>query len=124
MRPFPDVAGGRRPISADGGSDPVWSPTGQRLFFRPGGGLAGGLADGPEIWVADFSGGLRTATAEPYLSLPPGNSYEGNARNRLLDIAPDVRFVMIERTGVFGRTGDLVIVQNFFEELWGMERNE
>ena len=50
-------------------------------------------------------------------SLPPDNDYERNRRDRLFDVAPDGRFVMIERAGVFGRTGDLVIVQNFFEDL-------
>ena len=56
--------------------------------------------------------------------MPAINDYELNERNRLLDIAPDGRLVMIERSGVSGRTGDLVIVQNFFEELRGMGGND
>ena len=43
--------------------------------------------------------------------------HERNQRNRLYDVAPDGRFVMIQRPGTPDVSGDLVIVQNWFEEL-------
>lgn len=45
------------------------------------------------------------------------NDYEMNVRERLVDVAPGGRFVMIERAGVHGLSGHPVIVQNFFREL-------
>ena len=34
VRPFPDVQADRQRMSAEGGSDPVWSWDGSELFFR------------------------------------------------------------------------------------------
>ena len=50
-------------------------------------------------------------------NLPIQNDYETNARDRLIDVAPAGRFAMIERPTIFGYSGNLVILQNFFEEL-------
>jgi hypothetical protein len=36
VRPFPEVESGHRRISFDGGSRPVWSPSGQELFYLDG----------------------------------------------------------------------------------------
>ena len=56
---------------------------------------------------------LRTTTVE----LPLDKDYEVNSRNRLYDVSPDGRFVMIERAGGGDVSGDLIMVQNFFREL-------
>ncbi len=48
---------------------------------------------------------------------PAQNDYERNQRNRLYEVAPDGRFIVIQRLGTPDVSGDLVIVQNFFQEL-------
>ena len=36
VRPFPDVTKKQRQISVSGGDSPLWSPDGQKLFYRNG----------------------------------------------------------------------------------------
>jgi len=115
IRPFPDVAGSRWRISNDGGGAPVWSADGRTLFYRSMGGhgvvsadLTRGPTQGRVMW-----------------NLPEENNYEANDWNRLYDVSPDGRFIFIERAGgVSDVSGDLVIVQNFFEELKAKVGNE
>ncbi len=109
VRPFPNTAGGKWQISTDGGIEPAWSRDGSELFFRN--------LDGQSIEVADMQRGPSVATRQLLLNLPPQNDYERNQRNRLYDVAPDGRFVMIQRPGTPDVSGDLVVVQNWFEEL-------
>jgi serine/threonine-protein kinase len=109
VRPFPNTADGKWQISTDGGIEPAWSRDGSELFFRS--------LDGQSIEVADMQRGPSAAAREVLLNLPPQNDYERNQRNRLYDVAPDGRFVMIQRPGTPDVSGELVIVQNWFEEL-------
>ena len=39
VRPFPNVEEGKWQISRDGGTEPVWAPRGQELFYRNGGAM-------------------------------------------------------------------------------------
>lgn len=109
VRPFPNTADGKWQISTDGGNEPAWSRDGSELFFRS--------LDGQSISVADMRGGPSSASRRVLLNLPPQNDYEANQRNRLYDVAPDGRFVMLQRPGTPDVSGELVIVQNWFEEL-------
>jgi Tol biopolymer transport system component len=111
VRTFPDVTAGKWQISTDGGVEPVWSRNGQELYFRS--------ADGSAIEVADMRRGPNFVARRTLLTLPEQNDYEANARNRLIDVASDGRFVMIQRTGTPDVSGDLVVVQNWFAELKG-----
>ncbi len=36
VRPFPNVEGGKLQISSDGGTEPVWAPREEELFYRNG----------------------------------------------------------------------------------------
>ncbi len=109
LRPFPNTNDGKWLISGGGGIEPAWSADGRELFYR-------GLT-GQNIHVVDLTRGpssvLRTTTVE----LPLDKDYEVNSRNRLYDVSPDGRFVMIERAGGGDISGDLILVQNFFTEL-------
>ncbi len=109
IRPFPNTDDGKWLISGGGGIEPAWSADGLELFFRS--------LTGQSIHVVDLSRGpssvLRTTTVE----LPLDKDYEVNSRNRLYDVSPDGRFVMIERAGGGDVSGDLIMVQNFFREL-------
>jgi serine/threonine-protein kinase len=109
VRPFPNTADGKWQISTDGGIEPAWSHDGNELFFRN--------LDGQAMEVADMRRGPSTATKEVLFNLPAQNNYEVNQRNRLYDVAPDGRFVMLQRPGSPDVSGDLVVVQNWFVEL-------
>ena len=87
----------------------MWSRDGGRLYYRS--------PDFQTIMVADMSRGPNTVSRGVHSVLPSENNYESNPRNRLYDVAPDGRFVMLERAGTGDISGDLVIVQNFLEEL-------
>lgn len=110
VRPFPDILSRRRQVSTNGGTGPVWSREGATLFFR--------TLDQADILAVEIDDGLDAAASpRRLLRLPSENDYERNARDRIYDVGPDGRFVMIERKEGFGYSGNLVIVQNFFEEL-------
>ncbi len=109
VRPFPNSEDGKWQISTDGGAEPVWSADGRSLYYRS--------RDFQSIMVAAMSRGPNAVTRRTLVRLPGENNFEANPRNRLYDVAPDGRFVMIRRAGTGDISGDLVIVQNFFEEL-------
>jgi Tol biopolymer transport system component len=109
LRPFPDVNRGRWQLSTDGGLEPTWSASGRELYFRS--------IDGAEVRAADLSGGPSGASVRTLIRLPADDDFERNPRNRLYDVAPDGRFLMIQRAGTTDVSGDLVIVLNWFQEL-------
>ena len=107
VRPFPDVDSARIPISAGGGSEPLWSPDGSELFYRSGDRL--------------MAVPVRT---EP--ELKPGSPREIFTGSyvvfigRMYDIAPDgQKFLMVKpvETTEGGARNDVVLVLNWFEEL-------
>ena len=105
--PFPDTSRGRTRISTDGGQNPMWAPDGKTLFYRRGQALmavaVGG--DDPSKWPKPtkvFEG--------PYL-LDFGPTHFDAARDgRLLMVKP------VDAEGE-GAARQLVVVQNWFEEL-------
>ena len=107
VRPFPEVDGGRFPISAGGGSEPLWSPDGSEIFYRAGDRLM-----------------AVPVTTEP--AFEAGSPEELFTRSyavrigRMYDIHPDgQRFLMVKpaETTEEGSRNDVVLVQNWFEEL-------
>ena len=115
VRPFPNVQGGRRQVSRDGGFWPLWGPDGSELFYQ--------------TRNADGSVTVMVAPIEAESTLVVGNSvplfagpYRRIAVNnpRSYDIAPDgQRFLMLkpivdaderEETAV-------ILVENWIEEL-------
>ncbi len=87
----------------------MWSADGRYLYYR--------TLDGKAILVADMTRGPSFATTGVLVRPPPQNDYERNTRNRLYEVTPDGRFIVIQRLGTPDVSGDLVIVQNFFREL-------
>jgi len=108
LRPFPEVNGGRWQLSAAGGGTPMWSADGSTLYYR---------SDAQTIEELDMRGGPDAATVVRTIRLPSNNEYEYNSGNVMYAVAPDGRFIVVEREGTGDVSGDLVIVQNFFEEL-------
>jgi serine/threonine-protein kinase len=112
---FPEL-GERQLISgATGGSNPAWSPDGQELFYSR-------LGDGAMMAV-------RVQTAPKLMigapqMLFPNQGYfpirTSGGGNRVWDVAPDGRFLMVKQapnTRAEGDPSSFILVQNWHEEL-------
>jgi eukaryotic-like serine/threonine-protein kinase len=105
--PFPDTSRGRTRISTDGGQNPIWAPDGKTLFYRRGQALmavaVGG--DDPSTWPK-----AKMLFEGPYL-LDVGPTH--------FDVARDGRLLMVKPVDGDGPGApkQLVVVQNWFEEL-------
>jgi serine/threonine-protein kinase len=97
---------GRTQISIDGGIEPVWARNGAELFFRGSG----------QIMAAKVAEGQTLDVSKPVPLLP--DSYSRNLGPiAQYDVAPDGRFLMVVPTKEAGLPAQLVLVQNWFEEL-------
>ncbi|MDP3767454.1 MAG: hypothetical protein Q8S13_05525, partial [Dehalococcoidia bacterium] len=114
VRPFPDAARAKWQVSLAGGTEPLWARSGRELFYRNVSG---------ELVAAEILAG-PTFTVGRQRALFPASGYVADASHRLYDIAPDDRrFLMIrERSG--GERADLILVQNWFEELRAKVRRD
>ena len=110
VRPFPDVNTGRSQVSATGGREPVWSRSGEELFYRnPDGALMGV----PVVLGETFSAGNASVVV-------PQSTYMGTGVmfGRTCDVSPDGQRFLVVRDGTdSGSTGSVVVVRNWFEEL-------
>ena len=109
---FPDI-GNRVTISTGGGQTPHWSPAGDELFYRR---LDGAMMMVP-LDATDTAQRLAPGTPE---LLFDGSSYQQTPLPPLqnYDLSPDGdRFVMIRSGGDATELSQIVIVQNWFEEL-------
>jgi Tol biopolymer transport system component len=106
--PFPDVSAGKWQISSGGAVNPLWSRDGSELFMRP--------TERRGMDVADMRRGPAGTTAAPLFELPPDRFFESGNLVPMVDVARDGRFIM-DQAGQGDRPGDLILVQNFFEEL-------
>ena len=112
VRPFPDVAKGRWPVSTGGGTQPVWARSGQELFY---------LAPSGALMRVGVARGTTWAATVP-TKLLEGRYYAGTATQsgRMYDVATDGRFLMIKPAGGSESTpppSSLIVVQHFDEEL-------
>jgi serine/threonine-protein kinase len=107
VRPFPDAARAKWQVSLAGGSEPLWSRSGRELFYRSASG---------EFVAAEIVAG-PTLTVGRQRSLFQASGYASSESHRLYDVAPDDRrFLMVRERGG-GERADLILVQNWFEEL-------
>ncbi len=114
VRPFPEVDGGRFPISVGGGSEPLWSPDGNEIFYRAG----------DRLMAAPVQTEPAFEAGKP-LELFTGSYAVG--LHRMYDIHPDGnRFLMIKpvETTEEGPGNQVVLVQNWFEELKRLVPND
>ena len=105
--PFPNAGDAKYPISANGGTEPVWSHSGRELFYRN---AAGDIVSVQVETEATFTPGQ----SEVLFSAVEFRSFQGHAQ---YDVTPDdERFLMIRDVG--GEQGrELTVVVNWFEEL-------
>jgi eukaryotic-like serine/threonine-protein kinase len=110
VRPFPNVNDGQWKVSPAGGTRPLWAPTnGQELFYvGPTGALMAARVDARgSAWSARapqkiVDGPYVTVTAES------GRTY---------DVSPDGRRFLMVKQPATRASAQIVIVQNWFEEL-------
>jgi serine/threonine-protein kinase len=107
VRPFPDVeSGGPWRVSSGIGFHPRWSPDGDEIFFRSSEGLM--------ATRVQTEGEFRVLSIEllfddsAFYSSPPGETY---------DVHPDGRFLMITAEDAAAAAREVVMVENWFEEL-------
>jgi len=104
VRPFPNVDDGKWQISRDGGTEPVWAPQGQELFYRSSQAL---IVVGIKTEPTFTNGSPEVLFTGDYLT---------SALYRQYDVAPDgQRFLMIKQEQTEG--AQINVVLNWFEEL-------
>jgi Tol biopolymer transport system component len=112
VRPFPDVEAGRWQVSDGPGVAPVWAHSGREIFYATQTGLYSARIQAESA--------IRVTGHELVFNLPAGVTAQ-NARG-WYDVAPDDQSFLMARPAQFGGDGDgspieLILVQNFFEEL-------
>jgi serine/threonine-protein kinase len=116
VRAFPDVNRGRWLVSPNGGSQPLWAPSGRELFYIASDGTLMGVP------VDAAQDGARFDARTPSTVMARG-SYRlrtGNQAGRTYDVTPDgERFLRIKINDGPDTNGprNFVIVRNWFEEL-------
>ena len=103
--------GNRQPISTGGGRLPLWSRDGKELFFSS--------PDGRQMFAVAVQAGTTLVAGRPQ-ALFEFAMLRQTAGNRPYDIAPDGRFLIIrsgQAEAAGGTASDLILVQNWFEEL-------
>jgi serine/threonine-protein kinase len=107
VRPFPEVdAGGRWQVSTGGGTQPLWARNGRELFYRT-----------VEAVIA-----VPIETDPNFRQGNPEVVFEGNYHlfqgGPNYDVSPDgERFLMIRQDEGASSTSQIIVVQNWFEEL-------
>jgi eukaryotic-like serine/threonine-protein kinase len=109
VRPFPNVAGGQVAVSVNGGVEPVWAHSGREIFYRDRAGwmVAAQVATDSTFRVVERT---RLFNASGYATHGGWHGY---------DVLPGDRgFVMFQPgPGGVAEVGDLILVENLFEEL-------
>ncbi len=108
VRPFPDAGASRSQVSTDGGTEPVWAHSGRELFYRS---------------ASDELVATQVITEDP--NFTPGQqtvlfsmaNYLSGVNDQQYDVSSDdQRFVML-RVDEENSQGELILVENWFEEL-------
>jgi serine/threonine-protein kinase len=107
VRPFPDVNAGRWQVSTAGGAEPVWARSGRELFYKNANG---------QFIAAEVEGGDSFVVVQSTV-LFETVGYYNYAFHPQYDVTPDgEQFAMIRFRGA-GESGQIVVVDNWFEEL-------
>jgi len=107
--PFPDVGSGMVQVSADGGRTPVWAHNGQELFYLAGDGSGGSR----QLVAVQFTGDPTFVTGRQDVLFSLDGYLQGY--HQYSPSPDDQRFAMLRIEENTSR--ELILVQNFFEEL-------
>ena len=105
--PFPNTSAGKWAISTGGGTEPLWSHRGTELFYRD---ASGNLVAVEVNTDPTFSVGRATA-------LFPAAGYTSRGFTQQYAVAPDDRRFLMIRPLESGSPDNIVVVENWFEEL-------
>jgi len=110
--PFPNTGAAKWAVSTRGGTEPLWSHSGKELFYRD---VAGNLVAVEVQSTPTFALGRSTALfpAAAYYSVPRALEYA---------VAPDDRHFLMIRQVPGGAPDELIVVDNWFEELKSKSR--
>ncbi|MGZ6157353.1 MAG: protein kinase domain-containing protein [Solirubrobacteraceae bacterium] len=110
--PFPNTAAAKWAVSTRGGTEPLWSHSGKELFYRD---VAGNLVAVEVQSTPTFSLGPSTAlfAAAAYYSFAGRAEYA---------VGPDDRRFLMIRQAASGAPDELIVVDNWFEELKSKSR--
>jgi serine/threonine-protein kinase len=109
VQPYPGP-GAVTPISTDGGLEPIWSPDGREIYYRPPG--------GDQVMSVSFSPTEPSPSVGKPRLLFEGRFAGGFSYGRKYDLAPDgKRFLMIQENEPPPPTTQYNVVLNWFEEL-------
>ncbi len=105
VRSFPGMAG-KRQVSTEGGRYPLWNANGRELFYR----------DDDKMMVVEITSNESLELGAPKVLFEKPFAYSAAGLN--YDVAPDGRrFVMINESDAEPAPTQLVLVQNWAEEL-------
>lgn len=111
--PFPNTSAGKWAISTGGGTEPLWSHRGTELFYRD---ASGNLVAVQVNTDPTFSVGHTTV-------LFPAAGYTSRPFTAQYAVAPDDRrFLMVRPVGS-GSPDNIIVVENWFEELKAKSRH-
>jgi eukaryotic-like serine/threonine-protein kinase len=106
VQPYPGP-GGKYQISTDGGTEPAWNPNGRELFYR----------SGEKMMAVDITTQPSFSAGKPKM-LFQGPYAPSSATFPFYDVSPDgQRFLMIKPNEQTPSVTQIVVVQNWFEEL-------
>jgi len=107
VRPFPDVDLGSRQVSVDVGFEPVWAKSGDELFFRSRAGFTSvAVHDGQDF---SMGGPQRLFSNNVSMMNTAHRAYAFDDRSN--------RFLMIRNLHREETPAELILVQNFIEEV-------
>ena len=110
--PFPKTRSSKWAVSTEGGSEPLWSHSGKELFYRD---IAGNLVAVEVHSRPTFSVGRSTV-------LFPASAYLSFARGAEYAVGPDDRRFLMIRQVPTSVPDELIVVDNWFEELKAKQR--
>ena len=106
VRPFPEIDAGRWQVSTEGGVQPLWARSGNELFYRNGEAV---MAVPIETNPGFTAGNPEVVFEGRYFIENDGRSY---------DVSLDgEQFLMIRQVEDISATPQIIIVENWFEEL-------
>ncbi|MEO7987664.1 MAG: hypothetical protein ABI766_14120, partial [Gemmatimonadales bacterium] len=109
VRPFPNASSARWQVSSSGGSVPVWARSGRELFYLNG---------RQDMTSVELKPGAGFTLGDPKVLFPTG-PYIVNGNAGVYDVSPDGRRFAMVRPSTGTSDAELVVVQNWFEELKG-----
>lgn len=107
VRPFPDVDAGKRTVSTNGGIKPLWSRSGDAIFY---------VNNADEMVEARVSTAPAFTILDRQTLFPIGPEFRQSDEYTLYDVSPDDRrFLMLRREA--RETRELILVLNWLEAL-------